>query len=530
MNHAVAVLCALLTSSVAVAQFDALIEPWSGSDGPGGAFGIIDHRAGTVQLHVFGMADLAADRPNTEHTPFYLASVAKPIVATAVLAAVETGRLDIDGPIATVFPEIPPRFGDVTFRHLLDHRSGLPDIYEFTIACDLGPEPLASNAAGLELLMQMPGPVFPPGERFLYSNSGYLLLAEALRRTTGKDLPVLVRSHVFDAYLTDDVSKEAAAISYRREGSTWSPMEIGTGLQGPGGLAVSIEDLAHMERAWVSGTLPPPPAPVDGWHHARIGPYAAGWMHQRVGAHPVIRHYGGAFGFSADVLRFPDDGFSVVAVSNAADLDARELAEHAARIHLGDRFRPRAAPDSVDLTTDERARFGRIWRERQSGHVWALTDRRDHFVLASLGDVRVNVVPVAANRLAAIDSQLPFEVELVGDDTLVIHRHDGSTSPLERLPFPPVNAADAAEVAGTYVNVDLGANVVLEPTPRGMVRMVQHDPLLELTPFIPLTRDILICDRGAQIELRRDDTGRIVGFVMTTNRVWNLPFERSARR
>ena len=173
------------------------LAPWSSVDSPGGVVCVLRGDE-PVLLEAFGMADLEADAPITSETPFYLASTAKTITALCAVHAASEGTLDLDAPLREVFPELPESVADATLRQAMHHTSGLVDVYDAAIAADLPPAALASNAGALELLARIPAPNFPAGSRFLYSNSGYVLLAEALRRATGHDLAAYARAHVFE--------------------------------------------------------------------------------------------------------------------------------------------------------------------------------------------------------------------------------------------------------------------------------------------------------------------------------------------
>ncbi|MHC4990670.1 MAG: serine hydrolase domain-containing protein [Planctomycetota bacterium] len=514
-------------------KYRELLGAWASDSGPGGYIGVYHHGRDAAEEIVFGLADIEDARPMTTRTPVYVASVAKTFTAAAAVHAAGAGVLDLDASISGLFPELGRAYGSVTPRQLIQHRSGVPDIYDTVIACDLPLSALSSNAAAVELLLKFPAPSFGPGSQFLYSNSGYVLLAEVIERASGADLASYAREHIFapagmsEAHYLGEEPPLARARAYSRSAAGWSPREVQTGTRGPGGLYLSGHDLLQFERASRRGIIEERTAlgRADGPNNPRVGRYGAGWMHQRVGDHRVIRHPGGAFGFGADLLRFPDEGLSIIVLLNTDATDVTDLSEAVARLELGERFRPRPKTEASFLTPEQRRRFGRIWRETASGRLWIVTDKRDHFVLATLGDLKLRMVPVAADRLEAEDGQTPFTL-LVDGQKLIVQYDDGSTTALEPVPFPPSTRAEAAEVAGQYVSPTLGATIELAVTTGGMVRLVQHDPILELPPFIPLNRDVLLCDRGAQIDLRRDAQGRIIGLMMSANRAWGIEFER----
>ena len=151
-----------------------------------------------------GDADADADTPLLPGTPFRVASVTKTFVAAAVLRLVEQHRVALDDPIATYLaPETvalltsggydPQR---ITLRELLDHTSGLYDYASSDAYDDVNtydPTHQWTAREQLQFAMDHGAPVGPPGEKYHYSDTGYVLLGEILQRVTGDTLPGAVR-------------------------------------------------------------------------------------------------------------------------------------------------------------------------------------------------------------------------------------------------------------------------------------------------------------------------------------------------
>src|SRR6185312_5548472 len=117
----------------------------------------------------FGLADEASHRAFTPETPSCLASLSKPFTATLILMLADQGRLRLDDPIGHYLPELPPALGAATLRQVLNHTSGIPDY-----SSDLDAErPGMSAHDVLNVLRKVDRPIFSPGEKYQYSNTGY---------------------------------------------------------------------------------------------------------------------------------------------------------------------------------------------------------------------------------------------------------------------------------------------------------------------------------------------------------------------
>lgn len=151
-------------------------------------------RSGTLPCAVFGVADargvlgtVAVDgrtRGVHEDSIFFLASVTKPIVATAVMQYVDEGRLDLHAPLGRYLPELAPATAEqVTAWHILTHSSGLPDIPVEQLYRE---RPAYARSLAMMLAAV---PEEEPGTRFAYASAPLVLLAETMARLSGLPFP-----------------------------------------------------------------------------------------------------------------------------------------------------------------------------------------------------------------------------------------------------------------------------------------------------------------------------------------------------
>lgn len=138
---------------------------------PCAVLGISD-ATGTLAIHAIP----ATRWPARPDSVWFLASVTKPIVATAVMQLVDEGRLDLDAPLR---PDVPDRRGRVTARHVLSHTTGIPDL-DLTAFIRRAP-----SFATLLRLVHGAEPVSDPGSRYAYASDSFMLLAEAIAARTG---------------------------------------------------------------------------------------------------------------------------------------------------------------------------------------------------------------------------------------------------------------------------------------------------------------------------------------------------------
>jgi CubicO group peptidase (beta-lactamase class C family) len=156
---------------------------------------IVVHGDGAQTRYARGV--LADGQAMSTDTLVYGASQTKQIVALCAARLVREGRLDPDSPIARWFPDWPAWAQRVRFRHLIHHRSGMPD--EKTLLGrmrELGYEGRTSDAM-LAAVATFPTLAAEPGERHEYSNIGYVTMGRVIESITGSPLPQHVDEVVF---------------------------------------------------------------------------------------------------------------------------------------------------------------------------------------------------------------------------------------------------------------------------------------------------------------------------------------------
>ena len=145
----------------------------------------------------FGWADRAAQKPATEHTVYSLASISKPITATALMILVERGLIDLDRPINDYLEnaKLTAHLGDVneaTVRRVANHSSGLPLHCHFFYADEHAIRPPMD-----ETIRRYGHLMMPPGETYQYANSGFGFLEYLIERLSGQTYADFLRHEIF---------------------------------------------------------------------------------------------------------------------------------------------------------------------------------------------------------------------------------------------------------------------------------------------------------------------------------------------
>lgn len=152
----------------------------------------------------FGRQYLQPDAPAAQPDTIYLvASITKPVTATAIMMLVERGYLTLDDPVAAIVPEfVVQGKGNIRLRHLLTHTSGLPDMLPTDRALRRAHAPLSEF---VRLTCEL-SPDFAPGSTIQYQSMGFAMMGEIMTRVTGMTLRDFLRRELFDPLGMADTS------------------------------------------------------------------------------------------------------------------------------------------------------------------------------------------------------------------------------------------------------------------------------------------------------------------------------------
>jgi CubicO group peptidase (beta-lactamase class C family) len=276
----------------------------------------------------YGMANLELGVPITPETKFRIGSLTKQFTAMAVMILQERGKWKVQDSVCRYVPECPAAWADVTIHHLLTHTSGIPDLLSFpdfqkTMA---QPSPVAQTVERFK-----PKPLeFKPGEKFKYSNSGYVLLGYIIERVSGETYEAFLQENILAPLKMSNTGSDhneliikdrAAGYSKRGDDLINAPyidMSIPTG---GGSLYSTVGDLFLWDQSLYAERLVQKQS-----YAAMFKPYAIadwgdgaayGWF---IGKDRSNRKYmgflGGINGFAAQIMRYPDQKVLIVVLSN----------------------------------------------------------------------------------------------------------------------------------------------------------------------------------------------------------------------
>jgi CubicO group peptidase (beta-lactamase class C family) len=326
-----------------VARVDALLSERAKQNRFSGS--ILIARDGRVLLSKgYGMANYELDIPNTPQTKFRLGSITKQFTALAVMMLQERGKLNVQDSICKYVAECPAAWQPVTIHHLLTHTSG---IWNFTSSPEYQktwalPSPVADTLARFR-----DKPLeFTPGERFNYSNSGYVLLGHLIEKVSGQTYEAFLRENIFEPLRMTNTGYDNAATLLKHRASGYT-MRTGTITNAPylnmtiphaaGALYSTVEDLYLWDQALYTEKLVKRTT-LDAMFKPFKNNYGYGFSIEKRFGLNTISHGGAINGFTTFISRYPDEKTTIIVLGNLDGISTGQVASDLARIALSDKI------------------------------------------------------------------------------------------------------------------------------------------------------------------------------------------------
>jgi CubicO group peptidase (beta-lactamase class C family) len=399
-------------------------------DGVGLSGAFLVAKNGDVLLSsAYGFANRERQVRNTVDTVFPVGSITKQFTAAAILRLEMDGKLSVSDPITKYFPETPADKQPITLHHLLTHSSGLNDGF------GEDREPVSRDEIVRRVLKSPLN--WAPGSKYLYSNAGYSLLAAVVELVSGEPWERYLHDHLF---VPAGMSRTGCIIP------KWRPEELPHGydgdedkgtfqeefgpdgpywnLKGNGGIASTVGDMYRWHLALLGDSVLSAVAKKKAFTpYVREGDgapsfYGYGWaLFKTPRGTNLITHNGGNGIFSADLLRYVDEGVFVYGASNVAEIPAWQVTPHLAAIVFGGTVSPPPRVKSIDPV--RLASLEGSYR-LPSGSGLRVTRRSTHLVITPESQGAVEALtsnpPQVQQRLAKLSERTAALLKVVDSD------------------------------------------------------------------------------------------------------------------
>lgn len=303
----------------------------------------------SIYHKAFGFANVETKQKMDTSSVFELASVSKQFTAMLIAMLHDENKLDYNDPIEKYLPALP--YPGITIRHLLNHTSGLPD-YQKIMDEQWDKTKVATNDDIIAYLKKFhPASLFKPGDKYLYSNTGYVLLGSIVEKASGEEFVAFCNKRIFQPFAMTSAnirtkSQKESMTNFAR-GYIFVPGKkryvladsfpssnytiwLG-GRKGPGRVSSTTSDLLKWDRALYTEkgvsqkTLDEIFAPAK-LNNDSLSNYGFGWMLRKDSLlGNIVFHTGDNPGYKTEIIRYIDKKKTLIVLCNNAHEKFDEL-------------------------------------------------------------------------------------------------------------------------------------------------------------------------------------------------------------
>ncbi len=481
--------------------------------------------------HGYGFANLEHRVPNTPQTVFDIGSTSKQFTAFAILLLQKQGKLSIDDDVRKYIPELPDYGKTITLRHLLTHTSGLRDYTALFDLAGFAEQDLTTDKDALDILARQKGTNFPPGEEWDYSNSGFFLLSQVVKRVAGESIrdfsqkniftPLgMTHTQIFD-YHGFVIPNRATGYSYNGERKEFVVEMSNFEQAGDGSVQTSVEDLLRWDGNFFTGKLGgkeivesmrTPGKLNNGEEHG----YGFGLFMSKYRGAPVVSHGGAWAGYRAELMRFPQQHTSIAVLCNQAESRPTRLAHQVADIVLANVLEPEAAVESKTPKLSSEVLQGRAGVYRSATGEYRRLDFKDGKLLLALAG-GLELVPesdtsfnfAGRNNISfSPDGNMKLTFEAIG-------------KPIEYSRVKVEQPRDLSHFVGEYYSPELNATWTVALA-GGQLTVANKRGLTPPEALIPVSDDTFITD-SIRVKFV-DEPAHAMKALVSADRIRNLEF------
>ncbi len=517
---------------------DRLVRVHDQGQGPGLAI-TVEQNGRVLYKKQQGLANLEHRIPISDSTVFLVGSISKQFTAFSILLLEQEGKLSIDEPITKFLPELRELPYSVSLRQLANHTSGFRNNYDLNNLRGRRDEELIGQSEMVALLLRQKGLNFQPGERFQYSNAGYVLLAEIVSRISGLPFSTFVQKHILSPlgmqhsrFLEDPgVLVMNKADSYVRRGEGYHYLPMNRSIVGSTGLYTTTEDLSkwaqnHDKSIVGSAALVAKMAQASLLNTGESIPYGLGLETKMYRGVKVEFHGGGDAGYRAYLLRVPEHKFSVAITGNYEAFNPLNLAYGMIDIFLANKLDKQLKASPPIYTTKELEQFTGDYQVFPGLYI-TIFAKNDTLYFKGYGTEGGLALPPLIEPQAFEFPHRPHSKIVFSDNSLRWHFSDFSY-PGQRVQLsPPIyEEENVNEFVGTFASEELETRYTfVQRSGRLFATHAFHPDIL----FRPIAVDTFISDESyfGRVEFKRNAQGQITHCLISGQKAYQLHFEKN---
>lgn len=464
--------------------------------GPGLTIGIVKNGE-LIYSYQRGIANLEYDIPLNKQSVFGLASITKQITSACIGVLEYNKMLSVNDDVRKYIPELPDYGHKIKIKHLLNHTSGLRN---HNVLLNL--QGFDYNHSGYtnksieKLIFSQKGVNNIPGEKVLYTNSNYVLLALIIQRVSGNEIDVFAKEKLFDplgmkhTFYRSSLNQviKNKAYSYYKKGKEFKQPKSLTHCVGAGGVSSTIDDMAKWSNLFTDKNskfsyLSKFITTLENLSNGDQMNYARGVFISLYKGYKTVNHSGRDLGMRSQLICLPDKKLSVILFSNFEEINVVNLSYKVLDLFLNSKVNTKEENVYYAHSLVELKRLTGDYQELNSDLGMKVLFENDTLkAKSSFGRVPVPLIEVTKNKFQRVHNSSVGYQFFNGENNecdLVVD-FGGAKFYLERVKLHSPEFINLNDFSGTYFSEELNVTYQLFVDNNKLFRKFPNNPKIEL--------------------------------------------------
>lgn len=520
-----------------IMKIDSIITSKISENDPGLMVGII--RDGNIIYEKYrGLAYLQYQIKMDKKTKSNIASIAKQYTALMILDLALNEKLDLEDDIRTYIPKLYKNVKDeIKIRHVLNHTSGIRDYCDLMgLQNDIWWKKIGlKNSDVIDLLEKQEGLAFKSGSEYVYSNSGYVVLAEIIEKVSGEKFTDYSKQFFRDLGMKETlfIERYAGIIPNRAEpygdwgDGVWLQTPTVTKTAGEGFLYTTLKDQLLFEQAVQNATynnnilLMKSQQPIP---NSEIKTYGFGLELKDFSNRKAVHHSGATGGYHSQMVRFPEEKLTIFAMSNNGTISTNVIVKEIANVLLPEKeikeqYDARLYKKSNDATQQTIVAY---YRHPNGKNLVRIVKEDDNIFWKEENLYNSQIVKEDKNTYSfRYSPQLKI---VFSEDKMTEFYASGKTMDYKRIETIPASLADLESFVGTYFSSELDMSFELSLDKDNQLKIHFSNRSNE--------RDVEVFNRSELksrnfiLKVQRDQFDRVTDILLSLGRATNNRFQK----
>ncbi|WP_329804482.1 serine hydrolase domain-containing protein [Flavobacterium facile] len=529
-----------VTSQNITNDIDGLFSMWENSNGPGGVV-LVTQNNKTVFEKAYGLENISYKISNTSESVFNIGSMSKQFTAMGIVLLQMEGKLSIDDDIKKYLPELNNFRKPITIRHLLHHTSGFRSSPELFGLAGWRDGDAISNEDVYRYLTKQTALNFEPGSEYMYTNSGYILLAKIIENVSKQNFKSWMKEKIFQplqmnaTFIEENSSNVVSkvATSYSEiEPSVFNYVENNDLTYGASNVYSTSKDVLKWMKNFNEVSTNWKSAfemlkTVDVLNSGQKNNYGFGVFVDDFFGNHRIQHTGAIAGFRSVMYSYPDDNLEIIILSNFASNQLAKTADQISQLFLQSKLLSEIHQEEIKPITlnDEvlKKYEGMYWSDKNNYSRKIYVENNTLWYLRS-NNKKSPLIPITTTefQMGGVNEKLLVKFD-VNTNTMKLISADNSIDVFEKYVDKPLLIEDLKEYTGTFYSSELETFYTISLKDDKLIGY--HSRFGEFDIQI-LKQDVLSWSGMAVSKYKRNKKRSITGLSITMSRIRDLWFEK----